>query len=109
MIKNKARAWPKPTSDEPVEHIRELDPAPAGESPTSKQELAWVNDLPTVEGLYLYQLHTEWLICWGVIKPGQWQKTQNPEWLYVGSTPLHELENHAAWYGPLPQPPNKVN
>jgi hypothetical protein len=23
MIKNKARAWPKPTSDEPVEHIRD--------------------------------------------------------------------------------------
>lgn len=65
--------------------------------------IQWGEKLPTVEGWYVYQTIGQWPVKIAKIEKGDWQLSQNPEWLYYGSDkPLEGSSNR--WFGPIPEP-----
>lgn len=102
----KLDAMAKPS---PPEHIPpECIPKNADVAPFEQGPLIWKREAPTVAGSYLFKNFNEW--GWRVrrVAQGSWQRKQNPEWLYPGSTdetPVQDMEGW--WLGPLPEIPGE--
>lgn len=66
--------------------------------------MEWTETLPTSTGRFIVKVNGQWPIYLVDIERGNWQKAQNPEWLYFNeNTPLHEVSG--VWFGPIPDPP----